>query len=398
MDNKLVICIVIFALTLLSYIINKIPMWVTALLSLAALYITGCVDANGALGGFANVNTILMGACFMVASGFRRTSLVKIMCDWLLKLTNGSFMKVYFGYLLLGVLLTNFMGSPMVVYAIIGPLLCALCDRTGNSRSKYIFPLMVIVVACCFALPLPTSIQKAGEFNGYLETYQFTGLEFAPLDFFFARFPVIILCLVWAMTIGPKMCPSKAAVELAAAEEQKDISSKLSPMVDKIGMVIFVVTMIGLIFSTQLHIASWWIALAGSVLMAMFGVVDQKKALAEIPWEMLILYAGALALGNGLVNTGAGDAIGGWLATGSRWYPQQLPLRRFILRHSVLHDPVHAEPFRAGSICSDLSSDLPVLRGSPDGTCYVRGICMPDCIYDTDGDTGSSNVYGRRRI
>lgn len=61
MDNKLVICIVIFALTLLSYIINKIPMWVTALLSLAALYITGCVDANGALGGFANVNTILMG-------------------------------------------------------------------------------------------------------------------------------------------------------------------------------------------------------------------------------------------------------------------------------------------------------------------------------------------------
>ena len=44
-----------------------------------------------------------------------------------------------------------------------------------------------------------------------------------------------------------EMCPSKAAVELAAAEEQKDISSKLSPMVDKIGMVIFVVTMIGLI-------------------------------------------------------------------------------------------------------------------------------------------------------
>mgnify|MGYP003228107777 CR=1 FL=1 len=38
MDNKLVICIVIFALTLLSYIINKIPMWVTALLSLAALH------------------------------------------------------------------------------------------------------------------------------------------------------------------------------------------------------------------------------------------------------------------------------------------------------------------------------------------------------------------------
>ena len=60
MDNKLTVCIIIFALTLLSYIINKLPMWVTALLSLCALYITGCVDAAGALGGFANVNTIVV--------------------------------------------------------------------------------------------------------------------------------------------------------------------------------------------------------------------------------------------------------------------------------------------------------------------------------------------------
>ena len=139
---------------------------------------------------------------------------------------------------------------------------------------------MVIVVACCFALPLPTSIQKAGEFNGYLETYQFTGLEFTPDQLFFARFPVIILCLIWAMTIG-RRCPQQAVSDLAEIEEQKDISSKLSPTVDRIGIVIFIVTMLGLIFSTQLHIASWWIALSGSILMAMFGVVDQKKALRQ---------------------------------------------------------------------------------------------------------------------
>lgn len=314
MDTKLIICIIIFALTLLSYIINKLPMWVTALLSMAALYITGCVDANGALGGFANTNTILMGTCFMIASGFRRTSLVKLMCDWLLKLTNGSFMKIYFGYLILAVLLTNFISSPMVVYAIIGPLLCALCDRTENSRSRYLFPLMVVVVACCFSLPLPTAIQKSGEFNGYLETYGFSDFEFQPINFLIGRFPVIILTTIWAMTLGPKMCPAKSIGELSEKKEQKDISSKLSPTIDKLGMFIFCITMIALVFSSQLHIASWWIALVGSLLMAAFHVVDPKKALSEIPWEMLMLYAGALALGNGLVNTGAGDTIGNWLA------------------------------------------------------------------------------------
>jgi len=54
---------------------NKIPMWLTALLSLCALFIAGCVDANGALAGFANTNTILMATMFVVAAGFRRTSL-----------------------------------------------------------------------------------------------------------------------------------------------------------------------------------------------------------------------------------------------------------------------------------------------------------------------------------
>lgn len=308
------ICIIIFALTLLSYIINKIPMWVTALLSLAALYITGCVDASGALAGFANSNTILMGACFVIASGFRRMSLVKIMCDGLLKMTNGSFMKVYFGYLLLTAILTNFISSPMVVYAIVGPLLCALCDTTGNSRSRYMFPLMVVCVACCFALPLPVAIQKAGEFNGYLETYNFAGAEFVPMDFLIARTPILVFTILWAFLLGPRMCPEKPALPVATGGEQKDISSKLSPTVDKIGMVIFTVTMVALVFSTQLKIPSWWIALTGSLLMALFGVVDQKKALSEIPWEMLMLYVGALALGTGLVNTGAGEAIGNWLA------------------------------------------------------------------------------------
>ena len=63
----------IFAATLVSYMLNKIPMWLTAMISLAALYFTGCIDASGALAGFSNVNTLLMATMFVVAAGFRRT-------------------------------------------------------------------------------------------------------------------------------------------------------------------------------------------------------------------------------------------------------------------------------------------------------------------------------------
>ena len=58
---------------------------------------------------------------------------------------------------------------------------------------------------------------------------------------------------------------------------------------DKIGIFLFFATIICLIFSSQLHLASWFVALVGSLLMVLFGVVDQKSALRDIPWDMLML-------------------------------------------------------------------------------------------------------------
>lgn len=141
MNTQMMICMVIFAATLISYMLNKIPMWLTAMISLTALYFTGCIDANGAMAGFSNVNTILMATMFIVVSGFRRTSVVDVMCSAIMKLTHGSFLTAYFGYILLAVLLTNFIASPMVVYAIVSPLLAALCDKTEHSRTQYMFPV-----------------------------------------------------------------------------------------------------------------------------------------------------------------------------------------------------------------------------------------------------------------
>ena len=117
MNTQMIICMVIFAATLVSYMLNKIPMWLTAMISLAALYFTGCIDANGALAGFSNVNTLLMATMFVVAAGFRRTSVVDSLCNGIMKLTRGSFKTAYFGYILIAVLLANFIASPMIVYA-----------------------------------------------------------------------------------------------------------------------------------------------------------------------------------------------------------------------------------------------------------------------------------------
>ncbi len=314
MNTQLIICIVIFVLTLVSYLLNKIPMWATAMISLCALYVTGCIDTTGALTGFSNVNTILMAAMFVVAAGFRRTSLVDSLCNFIVKVTRGSFRMAYLGYLVIAVILTNFIASPMVVYAIVSTLLCAYLDTTGASRSKYIFPLMVVCVSCCGILPLSTAIQQAGQFTGFLETYGFN-MTFDPMYFFVAGWPMLIVVPLWALFIGPKFLPEQSPLPIAAKEEaKKQKATTLTPLQDKLGILFFFVTILALIFSSQLGLETWFIALAGSMLMVVFGVVDRKNVLRDIPWDMLLLYVGALALGTALTNTGAGDMIGNWLA------------------------------------------------------------------------------------
>lgn len=347
MSTQMIICLVIFVITLVSYILNKIPMWLTSLLSLAALYVTGCVDANTALAGFANVNTILMATMFVVAAGFRRTSLVQKMVDGIQKLTRGSFRTAYFGYLLIAVLLTNFIASPMVVYAIVSPLLCAFLDQTGKSRAKYLFPVMVVCVACCGIFPLSTAIQMAGQYTGFMETYGFSGLAMRPIDFTIGAWPILVVVPLWALFIAPKFTPDEPSVPIEALEKKaQSTASKLSPVVDTIGIVTFFVTILCLIFSTNIGKPTWFIALVGSLIMCACGVVDSKTALRDIPWDMLMLYVGALALGGALTATGAGDMIGNALATavggthnryilGALFFLIPFALTQFMLNRSV---------------------------------------------------------------
>ncbi len=314
MNTQLIICLVIFICTLVSFLLNKIPMWLTSMISLAALYITGCIDASGALSGFSNTNTILMATMFVVAAGFRRTTLVETMCNGILKLTKGSFKLAFLGYLVLTALLSNFIASPMVVYAIVSPLVCALCDKANVSRSLYIFPLMVTAIATCGILPGPTAIQMSGQFSGFMETYGFTGTTFAPTNFFLGEWPVIIVVIAWAMLLSGKFLPAETKAAVSEKKQTASASSALPAASNTAGIIIFFATILILVFSAQLKLQTWWVALVGSLLMVVCGVVDQKNALRDIPWDMILLYVGALGLGTALTNTGAGEMIGNALA------------------------------------------------------------------------------------
>lgn len=314
MNTQLIICLVIFAATVVSYLLNKLPMWVTALTSMAALYITGCLNTDSALAGFSNSNTILMGSMFLLAAGFQRTSFVQNLCDAALKVAKGSFIKVYALYILLAVILTNLISSPVATYAVICPLLASLCDKTGTSRSKIMFPAMVVTVGCFGLLPLASAVQQSSQAQGFLTTYGFD-LTITPMDFFFGKLPMLILLPLWAIFIGPKFTPENPVVPiLSAANAQKKDQKALTPFQDKAAVIIFFGDILALVFAKQIGFEAWFIAFLGGLLMVLCGSMDGKTALRSIPWDMILLFVGSLALGNALTDTGAGEVVGNMLS------------------------------------------------------------------------------------
>lgn len=346
--DQLNICIIIFVLTLVSYMANLIPMSVTALSGMALLALTGCVDAATILGGFANTNTTIMASMFVIAASLNRTSFIDKLSNGITELAKGSFKKAYFCYILLAMLLTSFLTSPMVAFAVIFPLASTMCKSFNVSPSKIMFPLVVICVGCCCILPFGAAITQAANINGFLETYGFTNITITALDFTVGRIPLLILLILWAYFIGPKFAPDKPPVSISASDNASKSEMKpLSPFRDFMGAFIFFASVTMLIFGSKL-VPAWQVCFVGAILTVICGVLSEKEAIANIPFSMVFLYVGALAMGNALNATGAGIVIGDWMSKfvggtqnsyvlGAMFFLVTFILTQFMLNQAVMN-------------------------------------------------------------
>ena len=90
----------------------------------------------------------------------------------------------------------------------------AMSESFGVSPSKTMYPLCVVSIVCCCALPLSAAITDAGMFNGYLEGYGITDVALTPMDFMIARLPLAILTLLWAYFYGYKNAPEQPIIPI----------------------------------------------------------------------------------------------------------------------------------------------------------------------------------------
>ncbi len=312
--SHLTICLIICLLTMINYIVGKLPMGLTAMLSMVAFVITGCLNPNTAVGYFGNTNGVMMLSMFVVAAGFNRTQFVKKCASSVNRIAKGSLTRVMFGYVLITALLAQFIQSSVIVYGIMAPMLIASCEELKIKPSKVLFPLAMVCIATISTLPLGSGATQFAELNGYLEANEYTSFVVGLTDPMKARLPMLIAIAVYCIFLAPKFAPDEPVVAMAGVESRKDNREPLSPFKEKAGYIIFILTTAALIFQPQLKLPIWVICITGALMMVLFGVLSEKEAIGAINWPMAFLFVGALSMGGALTETGAGEVVGSILA------------------------------------------------------------------------------------
>lgn len=312
--SQLAICLIIFALTIIGYCTGIYSLATVSLTSMMALALTGCLDVKEALGYFSNSNVIMIGGMCVVAAGFNRTSFCMKLANRISSISKGSISKMMLGYVVIGVLLSQFIQSPVVVFGIISPMLIASAEAMNIKPSKVIFPVGVATIVTCCTLPVGAGATISAELNGYIESYGYTAHMVQMLDPMKARLPLLIISILWFALLGPKFAPDLEPTAMQAKEKKAAGKAPLSSFAEIAGIVIFFGDALALMFANNLHMQSWQICVVGALLMVICGVLKPQEAAKALPVSLLLLIAGSLAIAGALSATGAGDLIGGVIA------------------------------------------------------------------------------------
>lgn len=308
---QMTICILVFVLMVIGFCVNRIPMALTAVLGMLTLVLTGCIDSKSVLSTIGSSTVLTMASIFVVASGLQKTQMIDKLSRSVYRVSKGSFTKVLASYVILTFILGQFIPSITALFALVAPLVAAMCDEMDESPSRMMYSIGLVAVATSFTItPIGPYAAAYIEDNGYLLEYGIKNYELGLFTRMSIKSWVAIFVMLWAIFVAPKFAPKKPVVPIIGlkARESKE-KTKLKPFQEFMGYAVFVFVIISLVCKS-FGFASWVIPALGASLLVLTGVLSEKEAIQSLNIEVILLYVGVASLGNAFANTGAGEMVG----------------------------------------------------------------------------------------
>lgn len=305
-----IITIVIVAVAMVSFVLEKIPIAVTAIIAALLMAIVGAIDLEEAYSPFGGTVTLFCAGMMVVGNALFKTGFADFVA------TKFEAIGLYRSERALitvvtatSAVLSAFLSNSAVV-AIFIPLVAIIANR---SKGRVRMPLAIMgagVGAAIGGIATLTGSTAQLVTQGILETTD--GTE--PMGIFtLSRIggPLIVITVLYMATIGYRIGNKVLtfdAPDLLAEHKGPTSANPEPPARWKLpfSMLLMVAIIVG--FVTGLwNIAV--VALIGAILMIVTGCISFKDAMKQMDWNTLIILSAAQAFGQGLTDSGGGQLI-----------------------------------------------------------------------------------------
>lgn len=309
--GQLMIGILLMAAIL--WITEPIPLPVTGLLIMIMQPILGIMSAKNVFSSFGNQAVFFLIGAFILAGAIEKHGLHKRIALRFLSYFENSPRSFTFGIITSCALLSFVMpehGVAALFLPIIVSILIAM--KVAPRKSNFGKISMLCVAYGCSIGSLGTLIGGARNplTVGVLSDL---GIEVTFFEWMIYSMPVVLISLPLVWLVLQITFPIEIKdVTLAKKEINKQvaIAGKISKNEIIVLSILILTIFLWIFFSSYEYFGLAVIALTGSILLFLTGSIKWEDIEKRVPWGIILLYGGAITLGVGIQQTGAGN----WLA------------------------------------------------------------------------------------
>lgn len=319
LNPKQQIMFALFTTALFLWISEALPNYVTSMLLICGLVLTGIIKAKPAMATLGDPVIWLNISAFVLASALVKTQLIKRVALWLILRFGKNASAIFLTFLAINVILAAFVNATAAKAALMMPLFMVISamygaagpESTNNfSRNLVLYNLVMINASCnAFMTGSGANLLAIALLAG-------AGCTIYYFDWLMAGLPLVIGFGILGYVIGMKFIfpvPKEDAspkIE-GGIESMKKAYADLGPFNVQELKAAAIFGLVLLVWATdKLHgINATVVAMTGAVIM----LAPQFKLLSwndvDIPWHLMIFSAGAYALGAGLTATKLMDTL-----------------------------------------------------------------------------------------
>ncbi|WP_273154610.1 SLC13 family permease [Enterocloster asparagiformis] len=314
MTIQMILALAILVIMIGLIMFDVLPFGAPPLLACMLLVVTGLSTVPEAFAGFTNSSVIMIASFMVVLAGVQKTRAMDKVKEALIALVNRGGYKSYVLLVIVVMVGASLVGGGNTgYYVLILSLISTIPYTKKMPTSKLMMPLgfatnhPLIPINVALYYGVVSSVLETAGFMEPVSMIKFSAVNFA----------MAVAFLVWSL-VAYRLLPDHpiAAAEVdAQAKIEKTKAVPMEPWKEKVTVVAFVVSVVGMMLINTLGNMAYVIPGLSAMALLFMKVVDFKEFRENMFAPVILMMAGVIGVADALANSGFTAMIGEAIAT-----------------------------------------------------------------------------------